>query len=331
MPARLKQAAIIVLKLTLAVGLIVWMVQKGAIDFSALRELLSPVLVLAGLSLAFVLIFINNYRWVLLLRAQGLMTTVRRTFPLTLIGLFFNFAMPGGVGGDVVKGYYLLRDHPQRKMAGAISVLLDRIIGLYMMVTTAAVALILSPGHVGQNAQLSALAIVVFAFFVAFCVFFALALSPYVGRMHVLQWAFETLPGGQLLRHVYESLHSYRTSPGTLLAACGLSLVSQTAIIVLFYLVGRLMNPDGLALSAYFFLVPVGLVTTSLPLSPGGVGVGQAAFYFLFHLYTGQPTQEGPTAITALQITQFVWGLFGAYFYLRSGRPKIAAVVDRAA
>ncbi|MCM2280604.1 MAG: flippase-like domain-containing protein [Bdellovibrionaceae bacterium] len=330
MPARMKQAAITLVKLTLAVGLTVWMVRKGAIDFSVLRELSTPGSVAIGLGLVFALIFINNYRWLILLRAQGFATTVARTLPLSLIGIFFNYAMPGGVGGDVVKGYYLLREHKNQKVAGAVSILLDRIIGLSMMITTAAVALALNMDQVLKNAQLATLATVVFAFFIAFGVFFAVALSSWIGRTRLLQWIFAAAPGGRTLKQIYISLHSYRHRPGALLVSFLFSLLSQTMIIVLFYLVGQAMELESVSLSLYFFLVPVGLVTTSLPLSPAGIGVGQAAFYFLFNLITGQPTQVGPTAITALQIAQFFWGLFGAYFYLRRGKPKIETVASEA-
>ncbi len=325
MPERLKQAVTTLIKLALAMGLIVWMVEKGAIDFSVLKNLSHPSAVAAGLSLVFGLIFINNYRWLILLRAQGFATTIRWTLPLSLIGIFFNYAMPGGVGGDVVKGFYLLRAHQTRRMAGAVSILMDRIIGLCTMITTAAVALALNWGQVRQNAELTTLATLIFLFFAGFVLFFAVALSPAVGRLGFLRLAFEKLPGGSAARRVYESLHSYRSSPASLAAAFFLSALSQTAVIALFYLIGRSMGLDEIPLSAYFFLVPVGLVTMSLPLSPAGIGVGQAAFYFLFGLFNAPHAHVGSTAVTAFQIAQFFWGLFGAYFYLRRGRPEIEA------
>ncbi|NJL25268.1 MAG: hypothetical protein HC902_08875, partial [Calothrix sp. SM1_5_4] len=43
-------------------------------------------------------------------------------FSLYLIGIFFNFALPGSVGGDVVRGYYLVADHPERRMDSILSI-----------------------------------------------------------------------------------------------------------------------------------------------------------------------------------------------------------------
>ncbi|MNU01394.1 hypothetical protein D3C72_2447830 [compost metagenome] len=58
-------------------------------------------------------------------------------------------------------------------------------------------------------------------------------------------------------------------------------------------------------------------MATAIPISPAGVGVGQAAFYFLFNVYTGTETELGPTVITAYQVGMFVLSLWGAFFYLR--------------
>ncbi len=68
---------------------------------------------------------------------------------------------------------------------------------------------------------------------------------------------------------------------------------------------------------AYFFVVPIGQMLTAIPISPAGVGVGQAAFYFLFNIYLGHQSQLGPTVMTVGQVMMFGFGIIGAYFYLR--------------
>jgi len=73
--------------------------------------------------------------------------------------------------------------------------------------------------------------------------------------------------------------------------------------------------PD-VSFSVYLFIVPIGLISTALPITPAGIGVGQAAMYYLYKLYTGFDNQIGPNALTAYQIVLFCWGLLGAYFYI---------------
>jgi hypothetical protein len=50
--------------------------------------------------------------------------------------------------------------------------------------------------------------------------------------------------------------------------------------------------------------------------------VGQAAFLYLFNLFTQQETPIGPTLVTSLQILQFVFGLYGAYIFVRMKKQK---------
>ena len=60
----------------------------------------------------------------------------------TAIGLFFNIVVPGLTGGDLVKAVLAARDHPERKAAAMISVLVDRLIGVLVLVLLGAVAIL---------------------------------------------------------------------------------------------------------------------------------------------------------------------------------------------
>ncbi len=317
MRVQAKQTLTAIAKFAVAVGLVAWIAQKGAIDFSALKTLLNPLSVLSALALMFGLIFINNQRWLVLLRARGVNVDTKTTLPLSLIGVFFNYAMPGGVGGDLVKGFYLVKDHPENRLAAAMSIVMDRLIGFFVMVLTAVVALSLNWEKVSQTPQLKTLAYALFILFFAFVVGFSLVLTSALQKFRPVLWLFAKVPA---LERIYQSLYAYRTAPGVLVLAVLLSIFSQFNGIMFTYMVGQMMGVTEIPFLAYCFLVPIGVVAMAIPIAPAGIGVGQAAFYFLFNLYLGYPTQVGPTAITAMQIALFVWGLFGAYFYLRRGK-----------
>ncbi len=308
------------LKIAFAVALIVWLVKKGALDFKAMANLATPGLVTFCLACVFSQIFINNYRWVCLLRGQGFQTSIRKTLPLSFIGMFFNFAMPGGVGGDVVKGYYLLQEHPQRRMAAALSIFMDRVVGFFVMIATAFLALFLNWEVVEHSPQLTSIAIGVSLFFLAFIVFFAISFSRRIGNLSLLNWFFDKAPGGSKFRSVFETLHSYRHQPLALFIAILMSGVNQVLMVAFVVAIGQAMGVD-IPLAAYFFLVPIGTVVQALPISPAGIGVGQAAFFYLFNQYLHTQSQLGPTAVTATQLASFTWGLLGAFFYLRRKKP----------
>lgn len=308
------------LKILLAVGLIVWMVKRGALDFGAMARLATPGLILFCLACVFCQIFVNNYRWLCLLRGQGFDTNIRRTLPLSLIGMFFNFAMPGGVGGDVVKGYYLLQDNPSRRFAAAVSIFMDRMIGFFIMIATAFLALFLNWDVVAHTPQLQSIAYGVSVLFMGFLVFFAISFSRRLGQHPFMNALFNKMPLGNRFRSLYETLHSYRAQPKALFLAMLMSGFNQILLVAFTVAIGEAMGID-IPLAAYFFLVPIGTVAQALPISPAGIGVGQAAFFFLFNLYLHTESQLGPTSVTAMQLSSFAWGLLGAFFYLRRKKP----------
>lgn len=325
----LKSTVITILKVGFAAALIYWMIRKGALDLNAFAKLATPSLIVFCIACVWVQLFINNYRWLLLLRGQGIHATIRYTFPLTLIGSFFSFFMPGGVGGDVIKGYYLLQDHPQRKFAGVVSIFMDRMVGFFVMIGGAFLALFFNWGSVSHSRELQSVAVGVMLLFAGFVVFFSLALSRRLGHRIFNTWfgnlIFVRLPGGGKIRRIYDVVHEYRKEPRLLLGAALLSFINQLPMVGFVYVIAQAMGVHEAPLAVYFFLVPVGVVILALPISPAGIGVGQAAFYFLFSLYLGKSSQLGPTAVTMMQMTNLVWGLVGAVFYLR--RPKVRPTV----
>ena len=318
------------IKIAVAFGLIYWLVNAGILDFNTFKTLATPPLVLFCAATVFLQNFVNNYRWLTLLRGQGFQTTVARTLPLSFIGLFFNFAVPGGVGGDVVKGYYILQDHPEKKYAAAVSIFMDRVIGLFVMIGTAFVALVFNWHIVEKSNELKSVAYAVSLLFAAFFVFFFFSFSRVLQHSAFGRWLFHKAPGARRIKHVYEALHSYRKAPSAIGLSILLSLVSQVLLVAFVYAIGLRMDGAEIPISVYFFLVPVGTVVTAVPISPAGIGVGQAAFYFLFNHYLEHESSLGPASVTANQIISFAWGLLGAFFYLRRKAPPVAGVKTNA-
>lgn len=325
--SQVKSLLQLILKVGFAGALIYWMIDKGVLNFRSIVSLATPQLVAFCLACVFMQIFINNYRWVLLMRAQGIQSDVRHSLPLSFIGMFFNFVMPGGVGGDVIKGYYLLQEHPSRKVAAAMSIFMDRMVGFFIMILTAFLALFFNWNEVSHSRELQSVAAGVTALFIVFILFFTVALSRRLGQRVFQTWGlgellFVKIPGGKKLRHVYEVVHTFRNEPKYFFWACCLSIGNQILLVAFTVAVAWAMGVRDVPLMVYFFIVPVGTVVMALPISPAGIGVGQLAFYFLFSLYLGKQSQLGPTSVTMMQATNFALGLVGAVFYLSRKKPQ---------
>ncbi|MNL45250.1 hypothetical protein D3C87_1678810 [compost metagenome] len=112
-------------------------------------------------------------------------------------------------------------------------------------------------------------------------------------------------------------MHLYGNDKLRLSGVLTLSLLSQTCAILFLFLAATAAGFQEAPLKTFFLVAPLGFMATAIPISPAGIGVGQAAFYFLFNLYIGKETEVGPTAITAYQVGSFLVSLAGAFFYLR--------------
>lgn len=310
------------LKLCIAVGLVFWLIKSGKLDLSLLSKLLTFDIVAGIMVLALLPVVINNYRWQTLMNYQNFGYTYKETLPLTFIGLFFNFAMPGGVGGDVVKGYYLIQDQKDRKLLAATSIILDRLIGFFVMTFLAAVALLFDISEILQRPALVTLSFIILGLFFGFCFFFAVCFSRRISKNKLLQVVFERVPGGGTLKKLYDAVHGYRNNISTFYFACLLSVFGQVSMIFFFIWVGHKMGGSNISWQTYALVVPVGLIATSMPISIAGVGVGQVVFMKLFNWNLGYDTPIAPAIITAYQISMFGWGLIGVYFFLKRKRPK---------
>ncbi len=313
---QLKSTILTVLKFFFGFGLIAWMIINGMLDLSSLSILAKPVYLIISVLLVFLTIIINNIRWTLLLKMKQFQLTIRQTLPLSLIGVFFNFALPSGVGGDVVKGYYLLKKCPGRKTVAATTLLMDRLMGMYGMVLVSVTIIFIEYSTIRSIPGLYILSIAVIGLFFFMSAFFAMAFSVSIKEHPFINFLFNSIPGRSILQNIYDSIHSYRNNPIVLIQSLTLSFCLQFVIIFFVWFFAGITEAPEVPFSVYMFIVPLGLISIALPISPAGVGVGQASLYYLYKSYTGIDNQIGPNAFTAFQIILLCWGLVGAYFYV---------------
>lgn len=318
----MKNTVVQVLKIALAAGLIYWLVATGKITFEPFARMLSITWLVPFVFLIILCVILtNNLRWLLLLQGQKIQTGVKETLPLTFIGLFFNLAMPGSVGGDVVKAYYIAQDQPGTKVRAVTSVLMDRVVGLYAMALIALGAVTLHFSEVRASEQLSFLAFMICMVVLGFSAFFALGFSRRI-RAHSIVSKIIELPGGKTFEKIYDAIHSFREGKTQFFMGIGLSVLVQVLNIFCFWVISINLGFEEMTFGALCFIVPLGLIASALPISPAGIGVGQAVFLTLFTWYQGQETTLGPTLITVFQVGLGIWGLLGAFFYFTRKAPK---------
>ncbi len=309
---RLKGSA----KILFAIGIIVFMAKQGLLNFEQLKMLFEPLVFTVGLLLIGANFFLVAWRFRILLLAENLKMSLWEANQFTLIGGFFNFAIVGGVGGDLVKGYMLAKKFPRSKMAAALCVLMDRVIGLFTMVLMAFSVMVFDFRRVWGTMQLRAFFIFLSIVFFGFIIFLSFAFSNRLKKSPWIFWFLNRLPMSHHFISLYDSIMAYGDRKLDFLKAMSVSVLAQLSSIALLAWAGHSLGFTEVPLTTYFIGGPLGFMAVAIPISPAGIGVGQAAFYFIFNLYIGHKSEVGPAVITAFQMFSLVVGLLGGLIYL---------------
>jgi uncharacterized protein (TIRG00374 family) len=299
----------------LALLLLVFLVLKGGFDLNQLKFVLTqPKIIILGLSIFFAQVIVVSYRWNLFVRMETILK-FSKVIQLTLIGMFFNFFIPGGVGGDIVKAIELSKNKTTSRSKALSTVMSDRIFGLYAMITLATGFLALD---YAQSPSEFILKIGISSFLIFAGMTVALLFLPFI-----FKFISQTLTSrnSKILKNIEKlirSLHltfvtfrNKRVQFKSFLA----SAISQTlGIYFLYNVVGALgVTPPSFLI--FFSLCCFGFVASALPIMPGGVGVGQYAFYFLFSNISEEIGKASITAITTLQIFTLLYALVGGLIF----------------
>jgi len=306
-----------ILKASLGIVLITYMFYSGRLNINAILGITSHLWLV---SLAFFIIFVGTmatyYRWKILLEGQGIYGKNKEFVPLFFIGLFFSSILPGVVSGDIIKSAYIVKKTPNKKTSAILTIILDRIIGLIGLMIICCLGFIANIVTVKQHNTLKTLAIVMTASLIGLLLFAMMGLSRRIGQTKIFNSIINKIPFSKIVKNLYEAFHIYRNRRRRLTYALLLSVVNHLLCITAFFIITRALGFDILSPKFYFFIVPTGMLTSAIPITPAGIGIGQAAFSKLFEWALGIKTTIGADAATVWQAMSILICMFGVYFYI---------------
>ena len=250
---------------------------------------------------------LSSVRWYWIVRALGFDGAWARYFNYYFSGMFFNLFLPTGIGGDVLKVFFLARgDNRNRKLLATYSVLLDRFFGFSSLMFIGAGAVIFSPGIL--PAPFPALLLAGAGGALGFIFF-----SP------VLKRIIRPEPGSMLGR-IMDAVLVFWRHPEVLAVGISLSLVLQTICIVICLVLGRAMHveiPDAFYCAAFPL---IGLLTL-LPVSFNGIGLREGGFVYFMGIY-GVPPGKALMVSLGFFSLQVAVCLLGGIIYSTGGYKK---------
>src|SRR5258706_4214981 len=306
---RLRRIALFFFKYVLGISLIAWMVLTGRLDLSALGAL--PATLLAEcLALMLVQTLLAAVRVRYVLAHQGIQAGLVQCLLFNWSGVLYSAFLPGGISGDVVRAYLFMKAVPNHRLAILGAMFLDRVLGLLSMVVLGLCAAL----YMAMRVE------VIRPYLGAFVAIF-IALAGGIALLHFIgsRPGHHEVPLTRLaglwakLRRIITELRIHHYSARVLAAIIAQSMLIQLTAVAVVYLCS-VQSQSGLGFLEVFVATPIGLLVNAIPLSPGGLGIGENAFELLYRAIGGR---QGATAFLMARIFLYSPALIGLAYVLK--------------
>ncbi len=262
-----------------------------------LKQTRLPIFVLAFLIYVSAFLF-STKRWSLFLPET---LKFSRLMSLYFIGSFFNTFLPGVVGGDAVKAFYIYRDMGKGGTSIA-SVFMDRYMGLAALTGIATIAFIIGYSYIKATQIIWLVPLLLIGFLIGSLIVWKLNW----GRI-------------KALGAVYAPLMEYKTKKEIIYKGLLLGFVVQVFSIITVYILSLSIGLK-VPIIYFFIFIPIISAVSAIPVSLAGLGIREAGFVILF-TKVGLASTEALSLSLLVFITMCMVNLIGGVEYLRTGKP----------
>ena len=211
---------------------------------------------------------ISSVRWKLLLPENF---TIKKLFSIYMIGAFFGSFMPGIIGGDAVRAYYLNKKAKKMSLTLA-SIFMDRYLGYLSLMLIGISAAPFAFGYFRDSPYKWIMPLIFAAFVVGSILFFVLQ----VGKRF------------RGMSEFYEYFADLKTKKGTVVKAVLISFLVQFLNFFIVVILAAGMG-ENIPLLLLFVFLPIIITVTTIPVSISGLGVREGAFVILLGLINIRP------------------------------------------
>lgn len=325
------------LKFAASAALIAWLiykansdVQKSGVDWSS-----GPAdyrYLLAGWLATFACLVITIVRWYYLVRALGIPFRLRDAFRLGFLGYLLNFVSLGSVGGDFFRAVFIAREAKNHRAEAVATVVIDRIIGLYILFVMSAIA-IWSCGLMDSTVpEIRVITWLSWGSTIIGGIGIVMLIVPGFTTGHVSEFLARLPRVGPTIDKLLKAVRLYRKQPGVLLWVSALTVLVHSLSTFGIYLLARGLAVEVPTLAEHFVVVPLAMVAGAMPLPMMGLGAVEAVMDVL---YRHVPAVHHPTLPEVLKICvayrliQVFNALIGFFVYLTSRR-EVADLMQQA-
>lgn len=322
-----KKIILNLLKISVAAGLILWLVRNGKLDMGFVKDIFlqDPIRVFS----AVVFIILDQFivalrlRLILMTKAKEVISYIKLIL-INWIGLFFNSVLPGAVTGDLVKIFYIRDlDETLDKKFIFLGVFMDRLIGLIGLITVGSffsllnyndlVALAPEVQQVVHTNLLMMLAIIIG---LTLFLFFHEVPIKIMAKLKKFSFLNKIV---SILEAIWNTFVAFKAK---LLPLFLYSLAIQfIGVVIFWYLVHPFAEGAELTFAKTAALMPIGFISIAIPIAPAGLGVGHTVFDTLLGFYQ---VTNGANLFNLYFIIMMIANLTGSVPYIfYSGNKKV--------
>ena len=309
------------IKIFIAAASIYLLSKYDFLDFSYLLKL-DILLSIQIIGTIIIIIFLGSLKWYYLIKNQNQDITYKATIESYYLGYALNYIL-FGIAGDVIKTIYLIKNR-DNKVGISMSVVLDRLIGLFSMFI---LILICLPKIFFIDESLFSFKISIFEnlliyypllFFILiliFILFRKILNSRRVNKAILLYFYKYKNKTFRFLAKIIKVLFSYRKSTKYLLYNLIIAIALQIIIGYSIFLICSYILQDDLGYLTNLISSLVVQIVSVIPLSPGNIGVGEAAFSQVMYLLNNNILLQYATVYFVFRIFNMICSVPGVIIY----------------
>lgn len=274
--------------------------------------------------------FLTFVRWWYLVRALDVPCPFRSAIRISFWGYLFNLAPLGIVGGDLVKAVMLGHEHPLDRAKAVASVLIDRVIGLYVLFLVASAAILLTGFRQIGVPNIQRICDMMLLLTIVSTVGLGIMLGPDWAEGRLIR-ALGRIPRiGRSLESLIQAIRMYRNKPGVLLLSSAMSVSVHCLFAIGCYLIACGLPGNHLSLSQHFVVMPLSAATQVFPVPMGPFELVLKYFYETVPV-AGEAIADGQGLVVALvyRLITLLIAALGIFYYF-GNRREMAEVIHEA-
>lgn len=335
MSGALKKLLITLVKFGISLAIIAWLVYDAAgttdesgrnVFYRLVHQAKDWEFLVAATLLCGGAVMLTLVRWWYLVRALELPLRFSQALRIGFLGYLFNLAPMGIVGGDLLKAWMLGRECPGQRTKAFATVIVDRLIGLYVLFVVATAAILLTGFWRLPEPKIRWISVATFGVTALGALAVGVLLTPALTEGRAAR-ALSRLPRlGAIVENAADAVRTYRGKRGVLAGSALMSVFVHGLFATGLFFIALGLPGDDLSLPTHWVVGPLAAATGVIPLPLGPFE------FVLEYLYTHVPAQvvivagQGLVVALAYRLITVLIAAVGVCYYLTS-RQELAEVI----